>query len=759
MTLKSINNKMQRSTFTFMLLMLAILGDQLIGSAYGGPAQMQQMRFRPRYPRRDPSYLSAYNIHKTFKARDVNDLDAQQARKAMVDVQQTIAEVQRLLAQDPTLPRLTRGEIEELFENVTREELAKSLREGDQTRAQHMRALMLVLPYHTNNMNPENLQNLYTLPPVTKLVPNEIAPKKNPGNVPTREPSQMPPTKMIVTTMRPTFKQRTPVEELTRPLLTTPVPITTIRFTTHKPTTFHPALPNVIRDEVKPSQTKLRIATTSEAPAEFVTQPIEPVSADAPIRVELPIATTEAVKNSEINDILASLGLGDGVLPTFRPLPLEMTSPFELTTEFNVPQVEDPDNANEELKILLRSFGLLNDGGNSVGINPIRVDPLYPETLSDVQPSHLIQDEGLKVEELEPSAPAMTKPDIKPDDYVAFKPLPSDVPNLNEDLDQLLKSYGILDNGERKEKSINTESSTSAASLGTTEMEGLPMIDKDLVVPQMASILDNLGIQTMKKERNGRKLDMKKETNGVELKSNGVAFRLKKKQEKPEKVVNEDYRKLEQLWETIRELEKLNPNITEESLESLNLKNFNLSDSLLAQGPNPLESYDYTRSNDIKKRQQPTTEDTPTRISLDLAINSNSSTENSTSNQVEIISTTTGEQPRSTLLDVDSEAEAPSSTTTATSTTTMESSSSSSSSTSSSSSSDGSARFTALEESFGGGADPVAQEPLPAPRRNGFYFLVDWNSFLEVGEDPNKVVINFRPQTGDPSRFLPVNVP
>lgn len=689
---------------------------------------MQHMHFRPRYPRRDPSYLTPYNIHKTFKARDVNDLDANQARKAMVDVQQTIAEVQRLLAQDPSLPRLTRGEIEELFENVTREELAKSLREGDQTRAQHMRALMLVLPYHTNNMNPENLQNIYTLPPVTKVIPTDVAPKK-----------------FVATTAQPSFKQRTPAEELKRPSLTTAVPITTIRFTTPKPTTFHPALPNVIREEVKPSQTKARIVTTTEPPVELGTEPIEPANVDAPVRVDLPIATTEAVRNSEINDILASLGLGDGVLPTFKPLPVEMTTPFELTTELNEPEAKNPDIADEELKMLLRSFGLLRDGGNTVGINPIQVDPLYPETLSDVQPSSLIQDEGLKVEELEPVPPTMAKPDIKPDDYIAFKPLPHDVPKLDKDLDQLLKSFGILDTSERKEKSIKAESTTSA----TSEMERLPMIDKDLVVPQMASVLDTLGIPTMKKDRNGRKLDMTKPTNEI-------AFRPKKKHEKPDKVVNEDYRKLEQLWETIRELEKLNPNITEESLESLNLKNFNLSESLLAQGPNPLESYDYTRINDIKKRQQPTTEEAPTRISLDLALSSNSSASgNGSSNQLEIISTTTGEQPRSTLLDITSEAAAPSSTTTATSSTTTTESASSGSS----SSSDSSARFTALEESFGGGADPVAQEPLPAPRRNGFYFLADWNSFLEVGEDPNKVVISFRPQVGDPSRFLPVNVP
>lgn len=44
-----------------------------------------------------------------------------------------------------------RGEIEELFENVTKQEYEKSLQQGDRDRAKHMRALMLVLPYNTNN--------------------------------------------------------------------------------------------------------------------------------------------------------------------------------------------------------------------------------------------------------------------------------------------------------------------------------------------------------------------------------------------------------------------------------------------------------------------------------------------------------------------------------------------------------------------------------------------------------------------------------
>lgn len=65
----------------------------------------------------------------------------------------------------------------------------------------------------------------------------------------------------------------------------------------------------------------------------------------------------------------------------------------------------------------------------------------------------------------------------------------------------------------------------------------------------------------------------------------------------------------------------------------------------------------------------------------------------------------------------------------------------------------------ALEESFGGTTrepDPV----LPPKRKSGLYFLVDWNSFLEVGEDDKeKVNLRFQPKVGDRTRFLPVTVP
>lgn len=55
--------------------------------------------------------------------------------------------------------------------------------------------------------------------------------------------------------------------------------------------------------------------------------------------------------------------------------------------------------------------------------------------------------------------------------------------------------------------------------------------------------------------------------------------------------------------------------------------------------------------------------------------------------------------------------------------------------------------------------DDIEIEPLPSPRRSGFYMIFDWNTFLEVGEDPEKIVVRFNPKVGDATRFLPVTVP
>lgn len=111
---------------------------------------------------RNIAYPDSHELYSYKSPRSMNDLQNQHQRQAMIDVTDTINEVQQILEQDKTLPRLTRGEIEDLFEMVTREEYKRSLAAGDFERAKHMRSLMLVLPINTNNYSEERLQVRYS---------------------------------------------------------------------------------------------------------------------------------------------------------------------------------------------------------------------------------------------------------------------------------------------------------------------------------------------------------------------------------------------------------------------------------------------------------------------------------------------------------------------------------------------------------------------------------------------------------------------
>ena len=50
----------------------------------------------------------AYNLHQNLSLHDINELGKDQRVKALLDVQTTIDEVEKLLIADPALPRLTK---------------------------------------------------------------------------------------------------------------------------------------------------------------------------------------------------------------------------------------------------------------------------------------------------------------------------------------------------------------------------------------------------------------------------------------------------------------------------------------------------------------------------------------------------------------------------------------------------------------------------------------------------------------------------
>lgn len=161
-------------------------------------------------------------------------------KKTLVpDAATTVEQVQKILQADLSLPRLTKGEIEDLFEQVARKEYEKSIKAGDAQRADNMRALMLVLPFNTENTTDEVLQELYTRPPITKVIDTYSTPQPHKFQM-----TQTATTSgkaeivefgnMVATTYKPYFRRKEPINS--------------------KPTTYHPLNPIIKANEVPNSK-------------------------------------------------------------------------------------------------------------------------------------------------------------------------------------------------------------------------------------------------------------------------------------------------------------------------------------------------------------------------------------------------------------------------------------------------------------------------------------------------------------------------
>lgn len=93
----------------------------------------------------------------------------------MEDIETIIVEVQKILETNPHLPRLTRGEIIDLLENITKTDLEEQYKQ--KTTERDPKALMLVMPYTANSSSETNIQELYTKAPITHIVGGEAKPE------------------------------------------------------------------------------------------------------------------------------------------------------------------------------------------------------------------------------------------------------------------------------------------------------------------------------------------------------------------------------------------------------------------------------------------------------------------------------------------------------------------------------------------------------------------------------------------------------
>ena len=367
----------------------------------------------------------------------------------------------------------------------------------------------------------------------------------------------------------------------------------------------------------------------------------------------------------------------------------------------------------EELKKLLESYGLLDNNGNPIELAPL---PVSPD--ADLPSSLLLNDNGKKDFSLDELQEEVRKASVvSAKDYQAFKPIEAAKKNVSSDMELFLKQFGLVDDevDNRKRKSIKSSKAPGNSNI--------PSIDSAYLIPGYSSLLDNIGFTTIK-DKNAKKVFSKVGANVY----------------KPNKGSDEDYKKLEQLLETIRELEKLNASLTEKEVDKLNLKNYNFSDTILAEGPSPIDyQFQYSALKNEVKRQQA---EEPTKIALALTGTLLESSLESTDDSKDDLLTKTFSASTSKPEQVLSTEKVPSTTEKSTTTTTV--------------SSTEQEKKNSLEDEIEPIDDP---EPLPPPRRSGFYMLLDWNSFLEVGEDPDKISIRFEPKIGDASRFINVSVP
>ncbi|XP_064214860.1 uncharacterized protein LOC103312850 isoform X2 [Tribolium castaneum] len=611
-------------------------------------------------------------------------IDPQNSRNKLDD---TVQVVEEILKADPTLPRLTRGEILDLLENITSSDDQKKFLRGNRD----PKAVMVVMPYTPTN--DKNMEDLYTKAPVTHIIGAEPFKTKEEADK-VKHSRRRPPVQFNDTdndlakkplhleekkkysasisekVTKPTTIPRNQVRRR-RPEATTeapkPTPVTTNqpksrrpvrRRTTTTPTTYHPN--HRYPEDFLPSQ-GIRIIESpklsqkndvslpdldfeenvkhevSELPPKPLTEEImvpdhlKTVMKD--LNLESALKPQEnLVEHNRIKNILASIGvLPDGTTTT-------------TTTE--APNAEMvAESLSPEMRDLLMSFGLLPNPNPKPTQKPTRDDQYFPD-----------------------------KAEVKPESYVGFKPLPDDGPS-RDDMDALLASFG-LGRSARRGKVLKAESRSDKPD---------EKYNFDMIPEHLKGVISDLGIS---QERDGRKIRTSSEKQHVFNPDNQYA-------------TEEELKKLERLIGMIKQLEKMNGTATEEDLKKFDLEG-------LKELVSSLNGDNGTQTLDQKELDSPN----PNNFDVGLVKNEIKRQESTT---------TTTSKP---------EAETPS--------------------------------LTALEESFGGQTETVTEPPVPetTTRKTGFYYLVDWNTFLDIDDTKGKRVnLRFQPTIGDPKRFLSVSVP
>ncbi|XP_033207914.1 uncharacterized protein DDB_G0284459 isoform X2 [Belonocnema kinseyi] len=764
-------------------------------------------------------------------------------------INRTIEEVEKKVQADPSLPRLSRKDIVDILHNITTKDLIsygnKTL---ENTRNDYQRALMVVLPYNTNGSN-ESLEELYTKPPMVKMVSDDLDTNDNENQkfeLPSENLITIFPTsnsvnavsttkdhhkhfegdqrldkrperfsfdleklaKVPVTTEKPlhTWKPipkkttNTPdsaqssssgyVDYNTK-VSTTDKPISkptqhilsSDQWSYHAPPTtpkaryplpqkgfFLPTMQSTLDERNKEENKKQELFTLFED-SDVMTEHsspiyVTPMSESKPKSVYTLAAggflssTTPPPMRKEVEDLLQSIGLrpmqnDDKKLDLIFDQKL-LDSKFQIPDTSNVIQGQVTGLTAADIKAA--SIIDQNTFDNS--------DTKFKKGVDNLTPSVqlLFQKFGLQTSlNAEASTSTTTTTTVKPtlpgyNSYSNFKPLPNSAVQ-DKEMRDFLARFGLGVGESRSQKAISPRKNTREEPPSLIEA----------VPGNMKRILENIGLITKSRARS--EVGSRKEINVQTT----AAPQLHVFKPHETSVFNDKQRsKINELLETVKKVQRGKANVEEVQRVADEVLETTKS---LPEGPDPasleeiLKLYKEDLRNEVKRQQAAEEYEKKLKEEKEEAEKKEAEKEEAEREKKE------GEEKKANE-EKDSMGSAqellPASVTTTTAATTskgsffdnfdidavLKNAQENSDGTSTSSSASATLpNLTALEESFGGTTkkpDPV----VPTRRRTGLYFLVDWNTFLEVGEEgKDKVNLKFQPKVGDRTRFVKVTVP
>jgi len=439
--------------------------------------------------------------------------------------------------------------------------------------------------------------------------------------------------------------------------------------------------------------------------------------------------TQKPVMRDDVKEILESIGLfpnkesQDGVTET----PSTTTTTTSTTATPDVAAAAE--SLSPEMKDLLISFGLLPSAND-------------------------IQQGSDSV-----SAGYVGSPVVDPISYLSFKPLPittnhnkedkEDKQLMSSDMKEFLASFGLVPTSDsdegysstgsfsergslrrfRSQKAVtmDTQPSANNSSNVTTNKPDpssnvtMPHISTDMLTDEMKDILENLGFLPFSN------LSMSKTNPGEGHIFNPSSHLASLHPTK------EEAQRLTKLLDAVKKLMKENGTITQEEIDALNASISNILPPATVKHDSKTAHSASNLANALpvlfvqKNKSVPLDhiKDAPDPLSLEELLLVTDDNKNEVKRQQSSNGTTT---------EATNQDKGPS--------------------------------LTDLADSFGGSTETTPGEvsvsdTLPTKKPNGLYFLLDWNTFLDVGEEGNsrRVNLRFNPRLGNRRDFLPVTVP